>query len=59
MGDCDTNVVTVEEMEVDSGPAEVYYPLKVYCVILILKDAVPEYRGTLTLTNSKVYWFPI
>ena len=25
MGECDANVVTVEEMEVDGGPAEVCY----------------------------------
>ena len=28
MGECDANVVTVEEMEVDSGPVEVNYPLQ-------------------------------
>ena len=40
-------------MEVESGEVEVFYLIKLggYCA---LQDVVPEYKGTLTLKNSKV-----
>ena len=42
-------------MEVDSGAVEVYYKLILPLVIVMLiKEVVPEYKGTLTLKNSKV-----
>ena len=48
-------MVTVEEMEVESGPVEVCCIISVFSDFeYILKDDVPEFKGTLTLKNSKV-----
>ena len=48
-------MVTVEEMEVESGPVEVCCIISVFGDFeYILKDDLPQFKGTLTLKNSKV-----
>ena len=54
VSECEGEVVTIEEMEVESGQVEVYLVKLNSVVIVLFKDAVPEYKGTLTLKNSKV-----
>ena len=51
---CDEEVVTIEEMEVESGAVEVLLNNYIRWLLCCFQDAVPEYTGTLTLKNYKV-----